>query len=147
MKTEKSTKYKNKQSGVAMLEALIAVFIFSLAVLGLMGLQANMVKNATQSKARTEAAYIADQLIGMLWADRSSMDNYADTSCSTYAPCNNWKTSALTLLPSANIQVTISKNANTVSTVNDLATIRVEWTMPGESSPNNYQIDATIPNQ
>lgn len=57
------------QQGVVLLESLIAILIFSLGVLGIVGLQAAMIKNTTDAKFRSEASYIAQQKIGQMWAD------------------------------------------------------------------------------
>jgi type IV pilus assembly protein PilV len=53
------------------LEALIAILIFSFGVLGIVGMQANMVKNTSDSKFRSDAGYVAQQRIGMMWTDSS----------------------------------------------------------------------------
>jgi type IV pilus assembly protein PilV len=57
------------QRGVVLLEALISILLFSMGVLALVGLQAAMIKNTADSKFRADASYIAQQKIGMLWAD------------------------------------------------------------------------------
>ena len=57
------------QSGVVLLEALIAILLFSMGVLAIVGLQATMVKNVADSKYRAEAGYLAQQKIGEMWAD------------------------------------------------------------------------------
>ncbi len=59
----------DSQQGVVLLESLIAILIFSLGVLGIVGLQAAMIKNTTDAKFRSEASYIAQQKIGQMWAD------------------------------------------------------------------------------
>ncbi len=64
---------KATQSGSALLEALIAVLIFSFGVLGLVGLQAAMIAGAADAKYRTEAGFFVNRLLGeMAAADRSS---------------------------------------------------------------------------
>jgi type IV pilus assembly protein PilV len=60
---------RSAQRGVVLLEALVAILLFSMGVLALVGLQAAMIKNTSDSKFRAEASYIAQQKIGMLWAD------------------------------------------------------------------------------
>lgn len=60
---------KSAQRGVILLEAMIAILIFSFTVLGIVGLQAAMVKNTADSKYRADAGYIAQQRIGQIWAD------------------------------------------------------------------------------
>lgn len=57
------------QQGIVLLEALVAILIFSMGVLSLVGLQATMIKNSTNSKYRAEASFIAQQRIGLMWSD------------------------------------------------------------------------------
>lgn len=61
------------QDGMALLEALISLLIFSIAVLGLIGIQANMVTNTTEAQFRSTATYIAQQKIGRFWANPSGV--------------------------------------------------------------------------
>lgn len=60
---------KSVQSGFALLEALIALLIFSMGILALVGLQTAMLKNTTASKFRADASYLAQQRLGLIWAD------------------------------------------------------------------------------
>lgn len=64
---------KSSQSGVVIIEAMIAILIFSVGVLGIVGMQANMVKNTSESKFRADASYIAQQQIGDLWIDPNNL--------------------------------------------------------------------------
>jgi type IV pilus assembly protein PilV len=57
------------QHGFAMLEALIAIVVFSVGVLGIMGVQAQMIKHTADAKYRAEASYIAQQRLGMMWGN------------------------------------------------------------------------------
>lgn len=52
-----------------LLEALIAIAIFSIGVLGLIGLQAAAIKNADDARQRAIAAFYGNQLISRMWAD------------------------------------------------------------------------------
>jgi type IV pilus assembly protein PilV len=62
-----------RQDGVMLIEALIAILIFSLGVLGIVGLQATMTSSVAESKYRTEASFFANRLLGeMAASDRSS---------------------------------------------------------------------------
>lgn len=56
-----------------LLEALIAILIFSFGVLGIVGLQASMVKSTSDAKYRSTASYIAQQRIGEMWADPANL--------------------------------------------------------------------------
>ena len=81
-------KGKSEQQGVVLLEALVAILIFSMGVLALVGLQAAMIKNTSDSKYRSEASFIAQQRIGMIWSDPDNAVAYveADTDISDRLP-------------------------------------------------------------
>lgn len=75
-----------KQEGSVLLEALIAILIFSFGLLGLIGIQANAVGLSIDAKYRADAAYLAEQIVSQMWVDRANMDTYAhhatDSVCS-----------------------------------------------------------------
>ena len=59
---------QNQQRGVLLLEALIAILIFSLGILGAVGLQAASVKQATAAEDRAKSAALTNDLISRMWA-------------------------------------------------------------------------------
>jgi type IV pilus assembly protein PilV len=59
---------RKQQSGVMLLEALIAILIFSLGVLGIVGLQATAVSVTSDAKYRTDAGLLVNELIGEMWS-------------------------------------------------------------------------------
>ncbi|GAB4181404.1 MAG: hypothetical protein OHK0026_13530 [Rhodocyclaceae bacterium] len=65
------------QRGVALLEALIAILVFSIGVLGLIGLLGISVKSSADAKYRADAAHFADQIIGRIWVDQAAAAGYA----------------------------------------------------------------------
>ena len=66
-----------KQQGSVLLEALIAILIFSFGLLGLIGIQASAVGLSIDAKYRADAAYLANQIVSQMWVDRANMDTYA----------------------------------------------------------------------
>ena len=60
---------KKTQQGVMLLEALIAILIFSIGILAIVGMQATAVRTVTESRSRAEAALYANQLLGQIWTD------------------------------------------------------------------------------
>lgn len=63
---------RSKQSGVMLLEALIAILIFSLGILGVVGMQASAVKANRDAKYRADAGLLANELVGqMMSGDRT----------------------------------------------------------------------------
>ncbi len=58
--------------GASLLEALIALLIFSFGVLGIVGLQASMNIRSTEAKMRADAAALTDEVIGRMWITQPS---------------------------------------------------------------------------
>lgn len=121
MLKQKSPALKSAQQGVVLLEAMIAILIFSFAVLGIVGLQAAMIKNVSDSKYRAEAAHIAQQTIGQMWADpgRLAASGVAATFFSNPNVAN---------LPSGTLTV--------VPTAVEEYSVTVTWQQPGEPVHN-----------
>ena len=113
--------------GFALLEALVALLLFSFGVLGVVGLQATMVKATTSAKGRTDAANLAHQLVGTIWIDRANVAKYASASCSTHAPCADWTARLATTLPAATSTVTVDATTGAVA-------VQVSWTPPNEGT-------------
>lgn len=113
--------------GFAILEALVGVLVISFAILGLVGLQASMTRAQTASQFRAQAATLAADLIGAMWADRPNLANYDDTKCDSYSRCKEWVDKVGAMLPGGT--PTISVNSGAV-------TITIAWTAPGESRSN-----------
>ena len=57
------------KQGSMMLEALISILIFSMGILGIVGLQANSIKMSTDAKYRSQASLLANQYLAAMWAD------------------------------------------------------------------------------
>lgn len=70
--------HRPSQRGVVLIEALVSILLFSMALLGLIRLQATLITATQDAKYRADAAFMADQLIGTIWADRrGNLDAYA----------------------------------------------------------------------
>jgi len=86
----KSSPLESAQQGSVLLEAMIAILIFSMGVLAIVGLQAAMIKNTADSKFRADAGFIAQQRIGLMWSDPDKTFHgdflEADTDISTLLP-------------------------------------------------------------
>ncbi len=69
--------FNYEQQGSILLEALIAILIFTFGLLGLIGIQASAVGLSIDAKYRADAAYLANQIVSQMWLDRANMDSYA----------------------------------------------------------------------
>jgi type IV pilus assembly protein PilV len=59
---------RKQQSGVMLLEALIAILIFSLGILGVVGMQASAIAASRDAKYRSDASLLANDLVGLMWS-------------------------------------------------------------------------------
>lgn len=83
MKPLFSSPRPGSQSGVMLIEALIAILIFSVGALGVIGLQSTAAKVSGDARYRSEAALLANELIGKMWvSDRTpaNLRNAYDSS-------------------------------------------------------------------
>ena len=120
---------RRAERGVMIIEALVALLIFAFGVLGIVGLQASMTKAQTQSKFRADAALLAQQAIGTMWADAANLANYAAavgtaTCTTTYARCDQWKARVASALPNGDAAIDLSATPAVV--------ITITWTPPNE---------------
>jgi type IV pilus assembly protein PilV len=111
--------------GIALIEALVGILIFTTGILGVVGLQAAMTREQGSAKSRADAAVLASELIGFMWIDSSNalsanLANYA-TGCTT-GTCKQWLAKVEKELPSGTA-VIVTDAAGT-------ATITITWVSP-----------------
>lgn len=116
-----------RQRGFALIEALIALLIFMLGTLGLVGLQASMTRANTSAKFRADAANLANDLVGTMWTDVSRLSSYATASCTAYERCAAWESRLQARLPGASYNISANGSSGEVS-------ITILWTVPEEGS-------------
>lgn len=153
------------QSGVMLIEALLAILIFSIGVLGIIALQGSAIKASTDAKYRSEAALLANDLIGRMWAgDRTQATLQAAFSSDANGPTyQQWAWvggistapgtqaapapgTVLRTLPGASTYlptVTVVASAGT-AVPSSLVTIRIFWQVPGTVEVHNYVTTAQI---
>lgn len=111
-----------QQDGSALLEGLIAVLIFSLGILALVGLQANSMRVVTDSKMRIDASNIAGQRIGEMWAKQGEIKSFEEED--TEVP----------ELPDGKRTTVVTGNA----TDGYVVTVTLNWKIPGSNEVQNY---------
>lgn len=118
-----------------LVEVLVSVLLFSVGVLALVGLQANMNQAQGAAKVRTDAAYLASELTGLMWSDASHLDDYTDSQCGAYARCQAWRDKLARSLPNGLATVTMP-TAGEVK-------IEITWSLP-DGAPHKYVSETTI---
>jgi type IV pilus assembly protein PilV len=126
------------QQGSFLLEALIAIMIIALGVLGSVGMLARSVQDMDDAKNRGEAAYLANMLIGQMWlSDRvtANLDTNYSSALGTGAGYLDFKTMVEQRLPNADKyvqEVVINPGPIPANLASSVVTISIYWCPPGE---------------
>lgn len=126
--------------GFVLLEALIALLIFALAVLGLVGLQASMTRATSGAKYRADAAYLASDLVGTMWTDSRNLALYNASSCAGHPPCQRWMARVSERLPTG------VGSAQVSTTDPGQVTVKVTWQAPSDELRQFQTTTAITPN-
>jgi type IV pilus assembly protein PilV len=121
----------DSQRGFMLLEALIAILIFSIGILSLVGLQATATKYSTDARFRSTASYLANQRIAEIWVgDRSKIltSPYVETD------------TPLDALPDGTRTVTVTGNV----AAGYVVTVTISWQTPGASARNQHVVVTEI---
>lgn len=104
------------QRGSVLIEAMVAVLIFSMGVLSLVGLQGAMIKHSSDSRYRAEALLIAQTQLANMMAYGDHAASYVNTLD---------KTKVQAQLPNGEILFS--------AITNQMITVTVRWKVPGGS--------------
>jgi type IV pilus assembly protein PilV len=156
-----------REEGVMLIEALIAILIFSIGILAVVGMQATAIKNVTESKSRSEAAFLAEELTAQMWIDQNisplpvqvntsnvNVANYnypgsgsPPARLGTISPPTGWIGRVTTKLPGA---TTVLPKVTITNATPSGATVKIEifWQLPEEATlglpPHSHTVMASI---
>ena len=137
------------QTGAYLLEALIAILIFSFGVLGIVGLQAQALRFTNDSEYRAEAVYLANSLISQMWVDSYNTipANYASPSGAKFLTfktnvSNSFKAAMVAdpivlVDPPAPMPQAPTKTSRVVQ-------VQIFWRLPGETIQHNYTTTGVV---
>lgn len=119
--------------GFTLLETLVALVVFSIGLLGIVGLQARAVQFSVDGEDRNRAALLADEIVATMWAN--------NTVSLTSAVVDAWE---------ARVAGTLRSGAGTVSAPdsNGVVTVTVTWRPPSRAtaeSDASYSTKVIIP--
>jgi len=130
------------QRGSFLLEALIAVLIVALAILGIVGLMAWSIQNVDDSKYRGEAAALGTNFVGNMWIDDRTTGALKAKFESPGAGFTEFQTLMSQRLPNAQPPV-VTIVAGTMPNTSDV-TVTMQWQPPGDAAMHSYQVFATV---
>lgn len=112
-----------RENGSALLEGLLAILIFSIGILGLVGLQGASMRNTTLAKMRIDASLVADERIGQAWIDRANLAGFAETDTPV---------------------ATLPEGKRTTTVAGNQLTVVVSWQVPGDDMTHSFRTVAQI---
>jgi len=133
------------QRGALLLDALTAIAVFSIGVLGNVNLHAQAIRHVNDAHCRSEAAHLVQALVGRMWAeDPAVLAARYDTRAGGegYAAFSR----LAMRLPGAEIagnapEVHVEPGPTPSSRK---VTVAVHWQWPGESTAHRYGTTAVI---
>ncbi len=132
------------QQGVMLIEALIGILIFSIGILAMMGMQAVAMQTTIDAKYRSEASYLANQIIGTMWADYKNLATYDTTSGSGNARLTDWTTTVTSRLPQDTTAPANTAPIIAVDPTTNQVTVTVRWKRKGDTSVSQHIAIARI---
>jgi type IV pilus assembly protein PilV len=126
--TRESLSRPGRQGGVMLLEVLIGILIFSIGILAMLGMQTIGMRNTVESKYRSEASYLAAQIVGTMWVDQANLPSYDDAGVGN-SRRTNWVAEVQARLPQAT-----GANAPSILVNGSQVTVTLRWLRPGEAA-------------
>jgi type IV pilus assembly protein PilV len=138
---------RGRQAGVMLLEALIAILIFSIGILAIVGMQATAIQNMGEAKYRSDAAFLANQIVADMWSNSTNLAGYAYSGSGSVPPLLlNWMNTAQSKLPG--VDVVAKKNLPIITLgANNMVTVTVRWKEGRDVTaavPHGYAVVAYI---
>ncbi len=133
------------QKGVMLLEALLGILIFSIGILAVVGMQTVAVRTVSESKYRMDASFLANEVIGQMWGNRTNLALYDYNGGVPNAVLTKWVTKVTATLPGA-----AANPPNIDIGAGGIVTVVVFWQHPEEAGlaspppPHSYRVVASI---
>jgi type IV pilus assembly protein PilV len=133
---ERQRSQRSPQGGMALIEVLVALLIFSFGVIGLIGLEASAINFSVDAEDRNRATLVASDIASTLWLN--------GTGTYTTAQYAAWQASLSNLalptgLPAGTVAITPAPG--TTSTVFN---ITIQWTPTTDTTSTTRQLTTRI---
>ena len=131
---------RHAQRGVALLEALISILIFSFGVLGLIGLESRAINFSVDAEDRNRAALFASEVASNMW-----LTNSVTVNASSNPTLAAWQANVADPTKSGlpNGQLTVAAVAGTTNA----ADITVTWQPPSDGTSVTAATQSSSPRE
>lgn len=129
---------KRQQSGIALLEALLATVILAIGLLGTIGLQARAYSAMASAGARAEATIATEKLLGMMASDQTNLAAFALTPGDVpNQRLTAWYAETRSAIPNASISISVTPTAGTNRTV---VVVSISWVRKAGEPTNTHSV-------
>jgi type IV pilus assembly protein PilV len=142
---------RRAERGAFLLEALIGILIFSLGILGIVGLQAQAIRSTNDAEYRAQAVYLANSLISQMWADnRNTLKANYDSAVGgpkytqfTLDVQNGMLGAIFPAAPIVKVDVTDGSLPLAVTKTSSVVQVQIFWRLPGETATTTHNYITT----
>ncbi len=139
------------QTGFMLLETMVGLLLFSIGILGMVSMLVMSMKASSEASYRSEASYLANQILAQMWVDRANLAAYALNPTNPVGTCvagasasgntdvTNWLADIAKLPNGDALQPQILVDALNNNTV----TVTICWQSPN-SSVHKFVVTAAI---
>ena len=109
--------YLNSQNGFTLIEVLVSILITSVALLGLIAMQARGIGSSIDAEERNQAALLADEMVATMWLQGTNDKDDLGTQITA------WTNKVKAAITENNVDATVSD-----VDANGAAKITIVWT-------------------
>jgi len=133
---------RRAQRGVALLEALLAVVLLGIGLIGTLALQARSVAALSEAGLRAEATIAANELLGVMNTDLAHLSDYAVAeNARPGARLAPWYAAVERRLPGAGIAVAVNPAPGTTRTE---VAISIRWKRSKDNARDQHNITSYL---
>jgi len=133
---------RRDQNGGGLVEGLMSLVVLSVGILALIGMQATLIQDNSESRVRMQAGFFATSVLGMAAANPqnvgcfivNSAQSAACVSVDAQAQTTGWVDQVMNVLPDA---ATVPPQVS-YDSANGQLTVTLRWRMRGDSVVHNY---------
>jgi len=130
------------QNGGGLVEGLMSLVVLSVGILALIGMQAALIQDNSESRVRMQAGFFATSVLGMAAANPQNVGCFIVNSAQSaacvrvdaQAQATGWVDQVMNVLPDA---ATVPPQVSYDSASGQL-TVTLRWRMRGDSMVHNY---------
>jgi type IV pilus assembly protein PilV len=132
--TPRRSSPQSHQAGVALIEVMVSLLIFSLGVLGVVAMQGKAITYTVDAENRSRAALLASEIVASMWLEGTT----SPTTLTTWAS----RVTDATVSGLPNATPTVSTDTTT-----SITTVTITWRAPSKASTESstYFTQVVIP--